>query len=98
MYLIGVITEKKILNLNYKVTSAGLITFAAGIIINEVLLAIQGFAAIYYLYLPKLNLLLFANTFTLVIGASMLFIAATKQKITTLNHYITSKKQINGNY
>jgi hypothetical protein len=97
MYLLGVITEKKILHLDYKVTSAGLITFAAGIIINEVLLAIQGFAAIYYLYLPSLKMLLFANTFTLVIGAALLFVASTKQKIITLHHYITSKKQINGN-
>ena len=70
--------DKAILNLNYKLTTVGLLIFAAGVIINEVLLAIQGFAAIYYLYLPQLNLLLFINTFTLVTGAILLFVAVRK--------------------
>lgn len=78
MYLLGFMADKKIISVDHKVTIAGLITFAGGIIINEILLAIQGFAAIYYLFLPKLNLLLFINTFTLVAGAILLFVAAKK--------------------
>lgn len=78
MYLLAFMADKKILSLSYRITSIGLITFAAGIIINEILLAIQGFADIYYLFLPKLNLILFANTFVLVAGAILLFIAARK--------------------
>jgi len=78
MYLLGFITDKKILSLNYRITYAGLIVFAAGIIINEILLAIQGFASIYYLYLPNINLILFANTFTLFAGAVLLLFAIKK--------------------
>ena len=78
MYLLAFITDKKIIDLNYRITSVGLVTFAAGIIINEILLAIQGFAAINYLFLPKLNLILFANTFTLVAGALLIFMAVRK--------------------
>jgi hypothetical protein len=78
MYLLAFLADKKIVSLNYRVTAAGLITFATGIIINEVLLAIQGIASIYYLFLPRLNLLLFANTFVLVAGAILLFRSALK--------------------
>jgi hypothetical protein len=93
MYLIAFLANKKVIDLKYKVTSAGLVIFATGIIINEILLAIQGFAAIYYLYLPWLNFTLFANTFTLVAGAVLLFIAAGKRVINPINidhkHLIT---------
>ncbi|WP_018617449.1 hypothetical protein [Segetibacter koreensis] len=85
MFLLGLMTDKKILSLNYNVTPMGLITFAAGIILNELLLAIQGFAAIHNLFLPKLNILLFANTFILVAGAILLFIAARKPTVHSFN-------------
>ncbi len=78
-YLMRIITDKKIISLHYRVTFFGLITLAAGIIINEILLAIQGFASIYYLYLPNMNLLLFANAFTMVAGAVLLFITVKKR-------------------
>ena len=78
MYLLAFIADKRIIDLNYWITPAGLIIFAAGIIINEVLLALQGLASIFYLYIPKINLILFANTFVLVAGAILLFIAVMK--------------------
>lgn len=78
MYLLAFMADKKIVSLNYQITVAGLITFATGIVINEVLLAIQGVASIYYLFLPGLNLVLFANTFVLVTGAILLFRSALK--------------------
>ncbi|MEJ7830650.1 MAG: hypothetical protein WKF91_20740 [Segetibacter sp.] len=85
MYLISFLADKKVVNLDYRITSVGLITFAAGIIINEVLLAIQGFASISYLFLPQLNLILFLNTFTLVTGAILLFIATIKPVANSIN-------------
>jgi hypothetical protein len=85
MYLISFLADKNVLNLRHKITSAGLITFAAGIIINEILLAIQGLANIYYLFLPQLNLILFLNTFTLVAGAILLFIAVIKPPANSIN-------------
>jgi hypothetical protein len=78
MYLLSSMADKRIITLHYKLTSIGLAIFAGGIIINEILLAVQGFAAMYDLYLPQLNLLLFINTFTLVTGAILLFVAAIK--------------------
>ena len=86
MYLLAFIADKKIIDVSNKVTTIGLVTFASGIIVNEILLAIQGFAAIYYLFLPRLNLILFANTFVLVTGAILLFIAARKP-VKSINTY-----------
>lgn len=94
MYLLGLIADKEIISLNHRITFTGLITFAAGIISNEVLLAIQGFAAIYYLYLPYINLILFVNTFVLLTGAILLFIAVRKNYSVTdysLNHILNFK-------
>ena len=85
MYLISFMADKEIISLHYSLTAPGLIVFATGIIINEILLAIQGFAAIYYWYLPWLNLLLFINTFTMVTGAIMLFIAAKRPVAATIS-------------
>ena len=85
MYLIALLADLKIIDLNYRITSFGLITFAAGIIINEILLAIQGLAAISYIYLPQINLWLFGNTFILLAGAILLFIASGKKDNAT--HY-----------
>ncbi|MES2647477.1 MAG: hypothetical protein V4717_11415 [Bacteroidota bacterium] len=76
MYLLSFITEKNILNPSKKYTIIALVMFSAGIIINELLLGMQGISAIYYLYFPSLNLLLFANTFIMVFGALLLFISS----------------------
>ena len=85
MYLLSFMADKEIISLQYRLTAVGLIVFAAGIIVNEILLAIQGFAAIYYWYLPWLNLLLFINTFTMVTGAIMLFIAVKRSVAATIS-------------
>jgi len=81
MYLIGLLAEKRIIPPGYKVSYAGLITFAAGIMINELLLAIQGLTAIYLMFLPAINLLLYANTFVLMAGAILLFKAARQSGV-----------------
>jgi hypothetical protein len=94
MYLLGFLADKGIINLKYRISSYGLTIFAAGIIINEVLLAIQGIASIYYLYMPNLNLLLFINTFTLLAGAVTLFAAARKREIVTYNFSTQTLKSL----
>lgn len=76
MYLVTHMADQKIIDLRYSLTKTGLILFASGVIMNEVLLCIQGIAGIYYIYLPWLNLALFANTFTIVAAAATLFISA----------------------
>jgi hypothetical protein len=87
MYLLGLLADKGIVNLTYRLSNYGLIIFGAGIIINEVLLATQGVAAIYYLYMPNLNLLLFFSTLILLGGAAILFFAARKDN--TTNNFLT---------
>ncbi len=88
MYLLSRLADKGILSLQHPLTSVGLIVFAVGIFLNELLLAIQGFADIYELFLPNMNLFLFLNTFTLVAGAALLFTAALKP----VTHYLSSLK------
>jgi hypothetical protein len=83
MYILGFLADKAVINLKHSISSIGLIVFATGIILNEILLAVQGLTAIYYLYLPSINLLLFANTFTLLGGAILLFVAAKKDNART---------------
>ena len=70
--------ENKIINCKDTFTKYGVGLFTVGVIINEILLAIQGFASILFIYLPITNLLLFINTFTMFFGAALLFNCALK--------------------
>lgn len=79
LYLLSIIADKKIISLNHSISFWGLIIFTGGVIINELFLAVQGFAAISSLYLPALNVWLFCNTFIMLIGALLLFIASKKR-------------------
>jgi hypothetical protein len=81
LYLLSYLTENNILNASKKESRIALFLFSAGVIINELLLGMQGLSAIYYLYFPSLNLLLFANTFIIVAGALLLFINCKNEKI-----------------
>jgi hypothetical protein len=78
VFLVGMLAEKGIIQLSLNITKWGIMVFTASLIINEVLLAIQGFASIYYIYTPSINMLLFINTIFIMVGAIMLFAAARK--------------------
>lgn len=91
MYLLGMLVDKGVIPKDSHIGNTGLITFAAGIVINEILLAAQGLAAIYTLYLPSVNRLLYYNTWVLVAGAAVLFTAACKRQVYT-SFYTTSLK------
>lgn len=93
MYLLGVLVEKNIIPYSKRISNAGVTILAAGIIINEILLAVQGFAAIYSLYLPAINKLLFYNTFLLVAGAIVVFVATRKNQ--TAPAFYTTSLQLN---
>jgi len=87
IYLLGILAEKGVLKLDFAITRAGLVVFTAGVIINELLLAAQGFAAILFWYMPAVNLLLFLNTIVIITGALLLYIAAKKNKgINNIQH------------
>ncbi|MCY7421752.1 MAG: hypothetical protein LH478_08430 [Chitinophagaceae bacterium] len=49
--------------------------FSGAVIINEVLLGLQGFASITYHYFPSLNFLLFVNTVLLPARAILIYIS-----------------------
>ncbi|MBE7172914.1 MAG: hypothetical protein INR73_20220 [Williamsia sp.] len=81
LYLLALLAEKEIFSPLRKLSFAGLATFAAGVVFNEVLLAVQGFAAIGYVPLPEINKILFANTVVLFAGAMLLFTASVKKPL-----------------
>lgn len=86
VYMISMLAEQGVLALSLKLTQAGLIVFTAAVIINEVLLAIQGFASINYVYTPVVNILLFANTIIIMAGGLLLFLAARKTNYSYINN------------
>ncbi|TKK68051.1 hypothetical protein FC093_12620 [Ilyomonas limi] len=91
MYLLGILADKNIVPHDNRISLTGLVTFAVGITINEILLAAQGLAAMYVLYLPAVSKLLFYNTLILVMGAIVLFAAACKKQACP-SFYIKSLK------
>lgn len=78
MYLLGYVADTGIVVNNSRIGFSGLAIFAAGIIINEVFLAVQGVASIFYIATPDINMLLFYNTFILCVGATLIFLGAVK--------------------
>lgn len=46
----------------------GILLFSIGVLLNEIVLAVQGFAAFYYVIIPYVNLMLFAIAIILFIG------------------------------
>ena len=71
LFLLGYLIDEKLILLNSK-TFAGIKIFTAGIIINEVLLMIQGVAAISNIPIPFINELLFITACVLFGGISLL--------------------------
>ncbi len=61
-----------------KKTSSAVFLFASGVIINEILLMIQGVSAMSYTNVPYINELLFGTAVVLFSGALLLFISSSK--------------------
>lgn len=61
-----------------KKTSSAVFLFASGVIINEILLMIQGVSAMSYTNVPFINELLFGTAIVLFSGALLLFISSSK--------------------
>ncbi len=78
LFLLGLMIENQIINCTDTLAKNSVALFTIGVIFNEILLAIQGFASILFIYLPMTNLLLFINTFTMFFGAALLFRSALK--------------------
>ena len=81
IYMLGILAETQVLQLNSKLTRTGLIVFSATVIINEILLAVQGVMSISYIYLSSVNEMLFYNTVLILLGAILLFAAVLKKPL-----------------
>ena len=71
LFIIAYVIAFKIIFLNTK-TKAGVIVFVIGIIINEILLMIQGIADMSYIPLPLVNQLLLVAAFVLLAGVLLI--------------------------
>lgn len=80
LFILAYITAYKIISAN-KILKRGIIVFAAGIIINELLLMIQGIADIRYQPLPYVNILLLATAIILLTGTIMINYAQRSFKV-----------------
>lgn len=78
LYLLGLLAEENIIPIKKFTAKLGLVLFSSGVIINEVLLAIQGVGSIFYWYLPSTTLMLFYNTFIMVAGSFLLYTSIGK--------------------
>ncbi len=85
LFLLGWLAEMSIIPLNLFTSKLGLILFGSGVLINEILLAIQGVGSIFYWYLPITNLMLFYNTLTMVVGSFLIYVSI-RQNFFSLNN------------
>jgi hypothetical protein len=83
LFLLGLLAEKNIVSLQSDTARLGLVIFTGAVIINEILLAVHGFASIYYYYLPYINLILFLNTILILTGATLIYLSLKKERITS---------------
>jgi len=57
----------------------GILLFSIGVLLNEIILAVQGFAAFYYIVIPYVNLMLFVIAIILFIGIGITFYFSIKK-------------------
>ena len=79
LFLIGFMVAFKLMQVT-KLLSTGIYIFIAGIVLNELILMIQGVAAFSYNSVPQINLLLLAAALVLWVGISVMFISRFGKK------------------
>lgn len=79
IFIIGYIVSLKMITVSKSVV-IGISIFVAGVIINELLLMIQGVAAMAYRVVPHIQIMLFGAAIILMIGLGTLFIGSLKSK------------------
>jgi hypothetical protein len=71
LFILAYMTGLQLIPVN-KITRAGIIVFTAGIVINEILLMIQGIADLNYNAIPVINPLLFVAALILFFGIAII--------------------------
>ncbi len=77
LFILGYLLAEQIFQLN-KISIAGILIFAAGVILNEFVLMVQGVAAISYNALPFVNEILLCTAIILFTGALLMSFAKRK--------------------
>lgn len=72
IFILGYIMSLQLVSIS-KLMAAGLYIFVAGVIFNELLLMVQGVAALMYKVVPHIQLMLFGASVILVAGLGILF-------------------------
>lgn len=85
LFLVGYMLAEKYFHLDH-VTKAGVFVFSGGVVINELLLMIQGVAAISYNTLPFINEMLLGTALILFSGALLLTFSKRNMDKPEFNH------------
>ena len=79
VFIIGYIISFELITVTKKLLT-GVFIFIAGIIINELLLMVQGVAALNYISIPYINILLLLAAVILLVGTGQMFINLLNKK------------------
>jgi len=80
IFIIGYIVSFNLVPVTIKLIT-GIFILVSGIIINEILLMVQGVAGLNYNTIPYINLMLFITALILFIGISIIFISLIKKPL-----------------
>jgi hypothetical protein len=81
IFIIGYIFSQKFIKVSKSIL-IGISIFVVGVIVNEILLMVQGVAAMAYRVVPHIQIMLFGAAVVLMAGLGILFIGTiTRQKI-----------------
>jgi hypothetical protein len=78
IFIIGYIVSFELIPLTKKLFT-GVVIFVSGVIINELLLMVQGVAALTYTFVDGINIMLLIAAFILWSGAAMIFFSGLKR-------------------
>lgn len=77
IFILGYIISYKLININ-KLLISGVFIFVVGIIINELLLMVQGVSAMSYIIIPFINEMLFGAAIMLFLGAFTIILGSLR--------------------
>lgn len=84
LFIIGMLFRNKVVHL-YNGSKIAALVFLVGVILNELVLAVQGFAAFTYTVVPYVNQYLLIAALTLLSGALLLLLTSLKKGLITSN-------------
>ena len=79
IFILGFIVGAKMISINKRLLT-GIIIFVSGVILNELLLMIQGVQGLNYNSVPFINIFLFIAAVILFLGIGLMFISGFKQE------------------